>query len=352
MTTAPLRIPSSAERLYHTLLVLYPRQFRQTFGQEMLLTFRDCYREAQQAQEMSKTWVILRFWSLVLSDLAATVCREHARAALTHVKILFGIEKESFMANVLFNLDIAQQTDIGNRATNEDNMIAYVPEDERILAMKGALFVVADGMGGHTKGDVASELTINTVRDVYYRSSESDNARALQQALQEANTRIYTQNAARFGQEAEQQGMGTTCVAAVLHGDTIAVANAGDSLAYIVNTGQMRQIAQNHSWVAEQVRTGAMSEAEARAQGKNNMITRAIGTSPDVEIYVTTEQVHNGDTLLLCTDGLHTLIDEDELRAIVEHYEPQESVARLVQRAKENGGPDNITAVVVHISLP
>lgn len=347
MTTSPVH---TAERLYRTLLLLYPKQFRQDYGQEMVYTFRDCYRgELRQA----RTWGTARFWCLVLTDLLSTVCIEHGKASLALVKSLLGLEKESLMANILFNLDVAQRTDIGKRANNEDNMISYVPEDPQVMAAKGALFVVADGMGGQTKGDVASTLAVNTVRDTYYQQQNSDIAATLQQALETANSLIYQRNQANLAQEKiEQGGMGTTCVAAVLQGDRVYVANAGDSLAYVINGGQVRQIAQDHSWVAEQVRTGAMTEAEARAQGKNNIIVRCLGTSPDVEIFVTSEQVHDGDTLLLCTDGLHMLLDENEIRSIVEQYEPQESVAHLIRRANENGGPDNITAVVVRVSLP
>src|SRR5439155_11847144 len=133
------------------------------------------------------------------------------------------------------------------------------------------------------------------------QDSSDDLAASLQHAVQHANQIIYQANAANFQQAEERKklGMATTCVAAVLHADNIYVANAGDSLAYVIRSGQVKQIAQNHSWVAEQVRTGTMTEAaaeeEAKAQGKNNMITRCLGIHADLDVYVTTEQVQDGD---------------------------------------------------------
>ncbi len=111
------------------------------------------------------------------------------------------------------------------------------------------------------------------------------------------------------------------------------------------------QIAQSHGLIAEQVRNGDISEEEAKAKGPSNMITRCLGIKPDVEVYVASEFVQDGDLLVLCTDGLWTFVEEEELRSIVEQYDPQESAKRLVERANENGGSDNITAVVVRVSL-
>jgi protein phosphatase len=223
------------------------------------------------------------------------------------------------------------------------------------MEKKGALFVVADGMGGHTKGDVASEMAVTLIRDAYYQDESDDILTSLRQAVEHANEAIYRQNEALFqGKDEEEMaknGMGTTCVAAVLKDNMVYVANAGDSLVYIVRGGQVMQIAQNHSWVAEQVREGKMTQDEAEAQGKGNVITRCLGISLDLEVYAGSKEVQNGDVLILCTDGLHGLVSEDEIRTIVEHYGSDESASRLIARANENGGPDNITAVVVRVSL-
>jgi protein phosphatase len=201
-------------------------------------------------------------------------------------------------------------------------------------------------MGGHTRGERASEMAIQIIRDTYYQDSSTDDIpTSLGNAVKQANKLIYQAN--QDENATPQSGMGTTCVAAVLKDDTIYLANAGDSLAYLINDQQVRQLAENHSWVVEQVRAGLLTEDQARTHENRNVITRALGTSPDVDVYLTSAQLQAGDTLVLCTDGLHTLVSEQEIRDIVEHYTPEESAKRLVARANENGGPDNITAIVV-----
>jgi serine/threonine protein phosphatase PrpC len=294
-------------------------------------------------------------WGLILSDLVTSVCVEHWKASITFCKSILGLEKESIMTNALLNLDIALRTDIGGRPSNEDNMGSYVPEDAQVMAKKGALFVVADGLGGHTQGEVASELAVNTIRDVYYQDTDEDIAASLRRAVENANTLIWQKNGEKFQDAAEGEkeriGMATTCVVAVLQDDRVYVANVGDSFVYIMRAEHVMQIAQDHSWVAEQVHAGLLTKEQARSHEKRNVITRCLGTSSDVDVYVASETVQDGDVLLLCTDGLWSLVEEDELRSIVEQYDPQESAKRLVERANENGGPDNITAVVVRVSL-
>jgi PPM family protein phosphatase len=351
MTTQPLGAPSSAERLYRILLWLYPVQFRRAYGREMVQTFRDCYREEQEQGD----WSIARLWGLVFSDLVTSVCVEHWKASMTFCKSIVGLEKESSMTNALLNLDVALRTDIGGRSSNEDNMGSYVPEDVQVMAKKGALFVVADGLGGHVQGEVASELAVNTIRDTYYQDTDEDITTALRRAVENANALIWKKNAEKFQDATDDEkkhiGMATTCVAAVLQNDHVYIANVGDSFAYIMRAEQVMQIAQDHSWVAEQVHAGLLTKEQARSHEKRNVITRCLGTKSDVDVYVASEVVQDGDILLLCTDGLWSLVEEEELHSIVEQYAPQESAKRLVERAIENGGPDNITAVVVRVSL-
>lgn len=349
-----------SERLYRTLLWLYPTKLRCTFGREMLQTFRDCYREEQAYGDL---WGIARLWSLVVSDLILSVCIEHLKASIILLKSLLGLEEELLMTNILRNLDFAYCTDIGHRDANEDNMLSYVPEDPQIMADRGALFVVADGLGGHRSGEIASELAVNAIRDAYYGDTNEDITIALQQAVEHAHTLIFQKNAdvlqkERAASTQKDAGMGTTCVAAVLRDDKVYVANAGDSLIYVIRAGNVLQLAQNHGLIAEQLRKGEITEEEARAKsqsnrmkGQSNVITRCLGLEPNIDIYVASETVQDGDRLVLCTDGLWTLLEEEELRSIVEQYDPQESAQRLIARANENGGPDNITAVVVHVSL-
>src|SRR5260221_4661865 len=146
-----------------------------------------------------------------------------------------------------------------------------------------------------------------------------------------------------------RSGMGTTCGAAVLRGNMAYIANVGDSRAYLLHGSQVKQISQDHSWVAEQVRADLITEDQARTHAQGNVITCCLGTQAEVDIDVFQEELNDGDSLVLCSDGLSGLISDEELRRIVDQYLPQESVYHLVERANLNGGPDNITAIVVRI---
>src|SRR5437763_2162620 len=211
--------------------------------------------------------------------------------------------------------------------------------------MNSALFIAANGMVGHAASEVASEIAVDTVGNAYYMDDNEDVATPLLQAIKRANTAIYQ----RAAENMLRSGMGTTCVAAVLRGNMSYIANVGDSRAYLVRGNQVRQISQDHSWVAEQVRAGLLTEEQARTHAQRNVITRCLGTQPDVEVDVFREPLQEGDCLILCTDGLSGLVSDEELLRIVEQSVPQESVYHLVERANENGGPDNITAIVVRV---
>lgn len=245
-----------------------------------------------------------------------------------------------------FCLNIAQRTDVGRqRHHNEDNVAYIVPKDALLQAKKGALFIVADGMGGHAAGEVASEIAVSSVSTLYYHDDDSDVAASLLRSIQYTNAIIYQ----RAREQAEHNGMGTTCVAAVLLDDKAYIANVGDSRAYIVRRGWVRQISQDHSWVAEQVRAGAMTEADARMHQLRNMITRSLGSLPEVQVDLFIEQVQEGDTLILCSDGLSGMVNDNEIAQIVEQYPPQECVHHLIERANANGGADNITVLAARV---
>src|SRR5438045_263138 len=224
--------------------------------------------------------------------------------------------------------------------------MAYViPKDEQAMARKGALFIVADGMGGHAAGEVASEIAVETVTKAYYEDENEDIPLSLINAIKRANTIIHQ----RADENTLRSGMGTTCVSAVLCGNIAYIANVGDSRAYVVRQAQVKQISQDHSWVEEQVRAGLLTHDQARSHAQRNVITRCLGTQAGVEIDVFPEQLEDKDALVLCTDGLSGLVSDDEIRRIVNQSGPQDSVYHLVQRANENGGPDNITAIVVSV---
>lgn len=243
-------------------------------------------------------------------------------------------------------LDVAQLTDVGRkREHNEDNMAHVIPKDPQVMARKGALFIVADGMGGHAAGEVASEIAVDAVTNVYYQDDSDDVATSLLHAIKRANALIHQ----RAAENMLRSGMGTTCVAAVLRGNMAYIANVGDSRAYLVRGGRVRQISQDHSWVAEQVRAGLLTEEQARNHAQRNVITRCLGTQADVDIDVFPEPLEENDALVLCSDGLSGYISDDDILKTVEQAGPQESVYHLIEQANENGGPDNITAIVVRV---
>ncbi len=246
----------------------------------------------------------------------------------------------------LLRLDVAQLTDVGRkREHNEDNMAYVIPKDPLVMARKGALFIVADGMGGHAAGEVASEIAVDTVSNAYYQDENDDVPTSLLQSIRRANAAIHQ----RAAENMLRSGMGTTCVAAVLRGNLAYIANVGDSRAYFVRKSRIYQISQDHSWVAEQVRAGLLTEEQARTHAQRNVITRSLGTQPDVEIDIFREVLEEGDTLVLCSDGLSGLVNDEDLLHTVDQFVPQESVYHLVERANENGGPDNITAIVARV---
>lgn len=245
-----------------------------------------------------------------------------------------------------YRLNVAQRTDVGrHRSHNEDNVAYIVPKDAMLQSKKGALFIVADGMGGHAAGEVASEMAVSTVSTLYYQDNDDDVAASLLRSIKYTNALIYQQ--AR--QQTEHNGMGTTCVAAVLLNNLAYIANVGDSRAYLVRYGWVRQISQDHSWVAEQVRAGTMTVAEARMHQMRNMITRSLGSLPEVEVDIFIEQVQEEDTLVLCSDGLSGMVSDSEIAQMVQQYPPQECVHRLIEQANAHGGTDNITVLVARV---
>ncbi len=245
-----------------------------------------------------------------------------------------------------FRLSIAQRTDVGRlRPHNEDNVAYIVPKDTLLQAKRGALFIVADGMGGHAAGEVASEMAVSNISTLYYQDNDSDVAASLLHSIKYTNAAIYQ----RAREQVEHNGMGTTCVAAVLLDKRAYIANVGDSRAYLVRSGSIRQISQDHSWVAEQVRVGAMTEAEARIHEMRNMITRSLGSLPEVEVDIFIEQVQEEDTLILCSDGLSGMVSDNEILQIIERHTPQECVHHLIEQANAHGGVDNITVLVARV---
>jgi serine/threonine protein phosphatase PrpC len=214
-----------------------------------------------------------------------------------------------------------------------------------LVEQKGRLYAVADGMGGHAAGEVASQQAIFTLFREYYASPCAEIVKRMAEAIEAANVEVHAQASS----DRAKTGMGTTLVAAVLKGDDLYVANVGDSRAYLVREQSIEQITKDHSWVNEQVQAGIITEQEAREHLYRNIITRSLGTKPNVDIDFFQRKVHPGDVLVLCCDGLSNEVEDTEITRIVSATDPQEAVQKLIDLANQRGGPDNITAIVVKI---
>ena len=205
------------------------------------------------------------------------------------------------------------------------------------------LFLVADGMGGHKAGDYASRCAVETICDVADKTFEKDPQSILKKAIEAANETVYK----KALEEPDLEGMGTTIVAASCLGHYVQIANVGDSRLYVIGN-TIRQITQDHSWVEEMVRMGAMDKEDARTHTKKNIITRALGASSGVEIDFFTVEVEDGEEILMCSDGLTNMLDDEEIRMIVKgQRDIVEKVEALVKAANNRGGTDNISVVII-----
>jgi PPM family protein phosphatase len=243
-------------------------------------------------------------------------------------------------------LAVGARTDMGRvRENNEDKFEFLEPDEPAVLATKGRFYAVADGMGGHQAGQIASELALKTVIRAYYADRTRDVAQSLQHAVEEANR--YLTDVART--ITERSGMGTTLTGAVVREDELFVVQVGDSRCYLLRDGRMEQVTEDHSWVQEQVRRGAMTLEEAETSPFRNVITRSLGAAPEVEADLFAIKLEPGDRLLLCSDGLSGMVDDAELFEIARDGSASVAAWNLVDRAVENGGKDNVTVLVLDV---
>lgn len=232
------------------------------------------------------------------------------------------------------NSTFGSRTDVGCvRDHNEDSLVVAPP-----------LYVVCDGMGGHAAGEVASEIAVDVIAQ---SAPEHANASALGQAVEEANLAII--KAAREG--VGRAGMGCTCTAAILEKERLVIAQVGDSRAYLLHHGKLQQLTRDHSLVADLIEAGQITEAEARVHPQRSVITRALGSDPRTQPDLFEINVETGDRLLLCSDGLSTMLEDDQIEKIlVNATDPQRCAAQLVNEANGLGGYDNITVIVVDVT--
>jgi PPM family protein phosphatase len=229
-------------------------------------------------------------------------------------------------------IEVGVATDIGKvREGNEDSFLVQPP-----------LFAVADGMGGHRGGEVASQLALEVIETLAARGKGS-----LADQVREANRRVFD----RSLKDRNVTGMGTTLTAALIGPGTATLAHVGDSRAYLLRAGALRRLTEDHTLVARMIKTGEITAAEAEVHPHRNVLTRALGTEPDVGVDEQDVPLMDGDTVVLCSDGLTGMVNEPQIQAILEANDsPQVAADRLIKAANGAGGIDNITVLVLRIS--
>ena len=232
-------------------------------------------------------------------------------------------------------------TDVGMvRQVNQD----YVFTTDNPIGPLSNLFVVADGMGGHQAGDYASKFTVEVLKREISQSDEEDHEKLLVSAIKVANRELIK----TADSDPNLKGMGTTIVASTIQNQMMYFANVGDSRLYLINQGIM-QLSKDHSLVEEMVRLGGIKPEEAKTHPDKNIITRAIGAKEKVQVDFYEHRLKKGDIILMCTDGLSNMVEDDEIFHIVQGgRDIVESATSLVEAAKENGGTDNIGVVLVN----
>ncbi len=247
---------------------------------------------------------------------------------------------------------------IESYAISDKGMVRSRNEDSFYCGDDLNLYVVADGMGGHRGGDVASKLAVEEIARVVRKWGSDDEKEItgveglhpetdskLELALKRANRKIWEES----NSNPEYRGMGTTATAVFITDTEATIAHVGDSRAYLVRNSEIRQITEDHSWVNEQVKAGFITNEEARTHRLKNLITRSLGHEADVKVDVLRLKIEKGDLFLLCSDGLTNLINDDEMRDTVVSLDPDKALKKMVETANKRGGHDNITAVMIKV---
>ncbi len=236
-------------------------------------------------------------------------------------------------------------TDTGcTRPHNEDAIRFVQPSVSSLRKRMGFLAIVADGMGGHASGEVASSIAVDTITRVYY-NSERDPAKALEEAARQANEEIWN----RAARDKKLKGMGTTCTAAVIVNHSLYILHIGDSRAYLLKGGRLIQLSEDHTYVQELVRLGKITPDEASAHPDGNILTKSLGTARKrkCDIFLAGQQFDPGDKLLLCSDGLYEYFSPDDLTAILQQKDLAEISEQLSETVLEHGARDNFSLLLV-----
>lgn len=238
-----------------------------------------------------------------------------------------------------FRLRVAGHSEVGHvRNNNQDSYLLEYLNDHIFLA------VVADGMGGHRHGEYASQRATEVLHDELLLSPQVSPSQ-LAQAVYQANVDIFT----TAEENPEARGMGTTLTSVVIEGNNCLIGHVGDSRAYLLRAGEFKQLTQDHSWVADRVRQGILSEDEARHHRWRNVITNVVGATSEINLDLEHLELQIADKIFVCSDGISSLITEEGLKDIIGNNDPDEAVRLLIESANEAGSPDNITAIVIAV---
>ncbi len=244
---------------------------------------------------------------------------------------------------------LGYETHVGMvRSSNQDSFCALLAPDAPLGS--DALLAVADGMGGRPAGDVASALAIERLlshlqeADKQQALDAGQRAGLLGEAMHALNRDVF-----QAATKPETRGMGTTLTVAMVAGSSLVIGHVGDSRVYLLRVGQLHQPSSDHNWAEEEIRRGHLTRDSARTHPGRNMLTRAIGTALQVEVDVLVLPVQEGDTILLCSDGLHGLVADEEISVVLQAQPPPEAAKTLVDMANEHGGSDNVTVVIARI---
>lgn len=257
-----------------------------------------------------------------------------------------GLRRDHALTRPQIRVTTAAASDVGRRRSgNEDSFASWAADGDTPPHAGDHLLVVCDGMGGSNAGEVASRMAADTVVREFVAAPPDDPATALSHAVQVANQEIWEHSRS----QQDLNGMGTTCTAVALRGDQALVAHVGDSRAYLVRAHRARQITSDHSLVAQLVARNQLSPEEARSDPRRNVVTRSVGVGPEIEVDVVAvgEPLKGGDTIVVCSDGLHGQMSDDEIAGFAMGESLPEACRDLIELANARGGPDNITVAML-----
>ena len=246
----------------------------------------------------------------------------------------------------LSTIKVVIKTDLGNiRTNNEDSASFFQVKEENAQRDKGCLLMVADGMGGHLAGEVASKMAVDTISEEYFKPDNwVDKEKLLDNAFRAANKKIFD----LASENVNYKGMGTTCTSLAIVGHTIFYAHAGDSRAYLFKNKSLLRITEDHTYVQELVKNGDISKEEAEQHPQRNILTNAMGTKPNMRVdtgrFIAKFDLQ--DRLLICSDGLYDYLSDAEIAAVMAYPTLDEAANYFIAEAKRRGGKDNITVAL------